>query len=76
MPFKEALGRLDNRRVKSTRPLIPPQILQEEAPLYVYPATYLQLDILIVLELFWLLTLSLKVEGPPRQFFRDRMTAF
>jgi len=33
MPFKEALGRLDNRRVKSTRPLIPPQILQEDLPL-------------------------------------------
>jgi len=35
MPFKEALYRLENRRVKSTRPLIPPQILQEDLPLYV-----------------------------------------
>lgn len=33
MPFKEALLRLENRRVKSTRPLIPPQILQEDLPL-------------------------------------------
>ncbi|KAL1714702.1 hypothetical protein EV715DRAFT_276380 [Schizophyllum commune] len=33
MPFKEALSRLENRRVKSTRPLIPPQILQEDLPL-------------------------------------------
>jgi len=33
MPFKEALYRLENRRVKSTRPLIPPQILQEDLPL-------------------------------------------
>jgi 3-deoxy-D-arabino-heptulosonate 7-phosphate (DAHP) synthase len=47
MPFKEALGRLDNRRVKSTRPLIPPQILQEDLPLYVCSAIYPQLDILI-----------------------------
>jgi 3-deoxy-7-phosphoheptulonate synthase len=33
MPFREALARLENRRVKSTRPLIPPQILQEDLPL-------------------------------------------
>ncbi|KAH9969646.1 phospho-2-dehydro-3-deoxyheptonate aldolase [Russula dissimulans] len=33
IPFKEALLRLENRRVKSTRPLIPPQILQEDLPL-------------------------------------------
>jgi len=33
MPFKEALSRLENHRVKSTRPLIPPQILQEDLPL-------------------------------------------
>lgn len=35
IPFKEALLRLENRRVKATRPLIPPQILQEELPLCV-----------------------------------------
>ena len=35
MPFREALHRLENRRVKSTRPLIPPQILQEDLPLLV-----------------------------------------
>lgn len=34
LPFKEALLRLENRRVRATRPLIPPQILQEELPLY------------------------------------------
>ncbi|KAF9454721.1 3-deoxy-7-phosphoheptulonate synthase [Macrolepiota fuliginosa MF-IS2] len=33
MPFREALTRLENKRVKSTRPLIPPQILQEDLPL-------------------------------------------
>jgi len=33
IPFKEALQCLENRRVKSTRPLIPPQILQEDLPL-------------------------------------------
>jgi len=33
MPFKEALSRLENRRVKVIRPLIPPQILQEDLPL-------------------------------------------
>jgi 3-deoxy-7-phosphoheptulonate synthase len=33
IPFKEALARLENKRVKSTRPLIPPQILQEDLPL-------------------------------------------
>ncbi|KAF8500935.1 phospho-2-dehydro-3-deoxyheptonate aldolase [Russula emetica] len=33
IPFSEALQRLENRRVKSTRPLIPPQILQEDLPL-------------------------------------------
>ncbi|EIM86120.1 phospho-2-dehydro-3-deoxyheptonate aldolase [Stereum hirsutum FP-91666 SS1] len=33
IPFAEALQRLENRRVKSTRPLIPPQILQEDLPL-------------------------------------------
>ena len=35
MSFKDALERLENMRVKSTRPLIPPQILQEDLPLYV-----------------------------------------
>ena len=35
IPFKEALSRLENGRVKSTRPLIPPQILQEDQPLFV-----------------------------------------
>lgn len=35
IPFKEALQRLENRRVKATRPLIPPQILQEDLPLCV-----------------------------------------
>lgn len=39
IPFKEALQRLENRRVKSTRPLIPPQILQEDLPLCVFFAT-------------------------------------
>ncbi|KAF8158353.1 hypothetical protein B0H34DRAFT_708400 [Crassisporium funariophilum] len=33
MSFKDALARLENSRVKSTRPLIPPQILQEDLPL-------------------------------------------
>ncbi|KAJ7212148.1 hypothetical protein GGX14DRAFT_447646 [Mycena pura] len=33
MSFKDALCRLENSRVKSTRPLIPPQILQEDLPL-------------------------------------------
>lgn len=36
IPFREALQRLENRRVKSTRPLIPPQILQEDLPLCVF----------------------------------------
>ncbi|KAI0086562.1 phospho-2-dehydro-3-deoxyheptonate aldolase [Irpex rosettiformis] len=31
--FSEALNRLEDRRVKVTRPLIPPQILQEDLPL-------------------------------------------
>lgn len=35
LPYKEALHRLENRRVKATRPLIPPQILQEDLPLSV-----------------------------------------
>ena len=35
--FKDALSRMENSRVKSTRPLIPPQILQEDLPLYVSP---------------------------------------
>ncbi|EKM51505.1 uncharacterized protein PHACADRAFT_261685 [Phanerochaete carnosa HHB-10118-sp] len=33
LSFREALHRLDDRRVKATRPLIPPQILQEDLPL-------------------------------------------
>ncbi|KAF7979672.1 hypothetical protein HWV62_41667 [Athelia sp. TMB] len=33
IPFREALSRLENRRVKMIRPLIPPQILQEDLPL-------------------------------------------
>jgi hypothetical protein len=35
LPYKEALAKLENGRVKYTRPLIPPQILQEDFPLYV-----------------------------------------
>lgn len=35
LPYKDALQRLENRRVKATRPLIPPQILQEDLPLSV-----------------------------------------
>ena len=30
---KDALSQLDDRRVKATRPLIPPAILQEDLPL-------------------------------------------
>ncbi|ESK94993.1 phospho-2-dehydro-3-deoxyheptonate aldolase [Moniliophthora roreri MCA 2997] len=33
MSFKDALAKLENRRVRATRPLIPPQILQEDLPL-------------------------------------------
>ncbi|KAI9462242.1 hypothetical protein HD554DRAFT_2127577 [Boletus coccyginus] len=33
LPYKDALQRLENCRVKATRPLIPPQILQEDQPL-------------------------------------------
>ncbi|PFH53967.1 hypothetical protein AMATHDRAFT_72987 [Amanita thiersii Skay4041] len=33
LTFKDALNKLENSRVKSTRPLIPPQILQEDLPL-------------------------------------------
>lgn len=45
--FRDALARLENKRVKSTRPLIPPQILQEDLPLYVLhaPQKYLDPDI-------------------------------
>lgn len=35
LPYKDALHRLENRRVRATRPLIPPQILQEDLPLSV-----------------------------------------
>jgi 3-deoxy-7-phosphoheptulonate synthase len=35
LPYTEALSKLDNGRVKSTRPLVPPQILEEDLPLYV-----------------------------------------
>jgi len=38
MSFKDALSRLENSRVKSTRPLIPPQILQEDLPLTLHAA--------------------------------------
>lgn len=33
MPFKDVLAHMENSRVKATRPLIPPQILQEDLPL-------------------------------------------
>ncbi|KAI0699130.1 3-deoxy-7-phosphoheptulonate synthase [Cytidiella melzeri] len=33
LSFRDALSRLEDRRVKATRPLIPPQILQEDLPL-------------------------------------------
>jgi len=33
LTFKEALARLEDHRVRATRPLIPPQILQEDLPL-------------------------------------------
>ncbi|KAF8636028.1 hypothetical protein AX15_000188 [Amanita polypyramis BW_CC] len=33
LPYRDALAKLENHRVKSTRPLIPPQILQEDLPL-------------------------------------------
>jgi 3-deoxy-7-phosphoheptulonate synthase len=33
MSFRDALARLENSRVKCIRPLIPPQILQEDLPL-------------------------------------------
>ncbi|KAJ7601255.1 hypothetical protein C8J56DRAFT_999706 [Mycena floridula] len=33
MSFKDALSHMENTRVKATRPLIPPQILQEDLPL-------------------------------------------
>lgn len=32
----EAISRLENRRVKNIRPLIPPAILQEDLPLYAF----------------------------------------
>ena len=35
IPVNEAITSLENRRVKRIRPLIPPQILQEDLPLYV-----------------------------------------
>ncbi|KAJ7935603.1 hypothetical protein B0H13DRAFT_1948822 [Mycena leptocephala] len=38
MSFKDALARLENSRVKSMRPLIPPQILQEDLPLTLHAA--------------------------------------
>ena len=37
VPVKEAISRLENKRVKLIRPLIPPQILQEDLPLFVDP---------------------------------------
>lgn len=33
--IREVLASLEDRRVKATRPLIPPQILQEDLPLCV-----------------------------------------
>ncbi|KAH8825277.1 phospho-2-dehydro-3-deoxyheptonate aldolase [Flagelloscypha sp. PMI_526] len=33
VPFRDAFSRLENRRVRCTRPLIPPQILQEDLPM-------------------------------------------
>ena len=40
LSVKEAIQRLENRRVKSTRPLIPPQILQEDLPMQVLEVSY------------------------------------
>lgn len=37
--YVEAMHKLENSRVKATRPLIPPQILQEDLPMYVSPFT-------------------------------------
>lgn len=44
LPYKDALQRLENRRVKATRPLIPPQILQEDLPLSVVISSPLSLS--------------------------------
>ena len=49
IPFKEALLRLENRRVRATRPLIPPQILQEELPLYAWAiAPWISTDLILI----------------------------
>jgi hypothetical protein len=66
IPFKEALTRLENSRVKSTRPLIPPQILQEDQPLFVMdPSEFLSFpDILFMVALFQQHKQSFKVASP------------
>ncbi|KAF8703617.1 hypothetical protein AX14_014195 [Amanita brunnescens Koide BX004] len=38
IPYRDAVSKLNTRRVKSTRPLIPPQILQEDLPLTIQAA--------------------------------------
>ena len=40
MSAREAIQKLENRRVKLIRPLIPPQILQEDLPLYGFVVIY------------------------------------
>ena len=42
LPYTEALSKLDNGRIKSTRPLVPPQILEEDLPLYVSYVAFLR----------------------------------
>ena len=42
LPYTEALSKLDDGRVKSIRPLVPPQILEEDLPLYVSYSPFLR----------------------------------
>jgi hypothetical protein len=37
---RQDIEKISDRRVKRIRPLIPPQILNEDLPLYVCPASY------------------------------------
>lgn len=78
--FKDALARMENSRVVSTRPLIPPQILQEDLPLYVYCllANFQRdndSDITSSEEPLELLRQLCKVAYPPRISFGVTMTA-
>lgn len=70
--IQQAVQELDDKRVKTVRPLIPPQILAEELPLDLRGAQTVLVSVLVLFEVFVQSPQEIGIEGSELRLIMSR----